>query len=404
MRVGTPTDRMRRGAGVVAAIAATSLLAACGSSSNDNATTAAAGSGGATTTAAAATNGGSMQDVLDKGYAGVFDPLPTDGPKAVTGKNVWYISCGEAFTACSEMSQAFRGAGKVLGWKVTVADSKATPAVANGLIKQAVAAKADGIVISDSDCPGAKSALLQAKAAKIPVVNYASLDCNDPDYGGSEPLFTASVKLLGSTDQGLYFQNWGKARAQYLLAKLNGKTGKILSIGETSQLIQRHAVKGFEDEIASGCPKCDLVKVPFTFAQVPTQSTAIFKSALLKNPDAVALSFNLDTLMALGLQTALQQNRRPNMIVVGGEGYPVNWPFIKQGLQTASIGFPYRPDTWAEADVMNRIFAGEAVADLPNEGGGYQFIDKEHNLPSGEEQFGGAVDYEAHFTKLWTGQ
>ena len=70
------------------------------------------------------------QQLLTQGYAGAFQPPPTTGPKAVGGKTVWFISCGQAYIACVESSDAFKAAGTALGWKVTIVDGKATPSVA----------------------------------------------------------------------------------------------------------------------------------------------------------------------------------------------------------------------------------------------------------------------------------
>lgn len=54
---------------------------------------------------------------------------------------------------------------------------------------------------------------------------------------------------------------------------------------------------------------------------------------------------------------------------------------------------------------MNRIFAGENPAILPSEGGGYIFVDQDHNLPEGDdvEIFPTPFDYRETYTSMWSG-
>jgi ribose transport system substrate-binding protein len=47
------------------------------------------------------------QKIVESGYKGNFDPPPSTGPAAVRGKKVWYISCGQAYAACSTAANGF---------------------------------------------------------------------------------------------------------------------------------------------------------------------------------------------------------------------------------------------------------------------------------------------------------
>src|SRR5690242_5486530 len=124
------------------------LMAACSTTTGQSA---AAGTGALTP---------AQRKVLDVGFAGVFQKPPTDGPTAVRGKTVWFISCGENFEACHTMSASFTEAARKLGWHVKVVDSKYQASAANSAIGQAIAARADGIVTAAFDCPQIKSGLL----------------------------------------------------------------------------------------------------------------------------------------------------------------------------------------------------------------------------------------------------
>ena len=62
---------------------------------------------------------------------------------------------------------------------------------------------------------------------------------------------------------------------------------------------------------------------------------------------------------------------------------------------------PDRP-TYRDIDPLNRVFAGDDPASFPNQGTGWQFVDKDHNLPSGKDAEP-PIDYKAAYEKIWSG-
>jgi ribose transport system substrate-binding protein len=338
--------------------------------------------------------------VLKAGYSGEAMQKPTEtGPKAVKGKNVWVISCGESYQACANLSASFVEASKELGWTSKLVDSKADPSVYSNSINQAVAAKADAIALFSGDCPGIKSSLVGAKQAGIPVVQFTSIDCDDPAFGGEAPLFTGSVNVMGSTKIADYYKKWGAARADYLAALMGGE-GKILEVREASQRTHAYSHEGFTERMAQACPKCKIVDVPFTFAQVPNQATQIWASALLQNPDAKAVSVSIDSLMGLGLESAIKQANFKG-IIAGGEG--LNLDLVRSGAQTTETAISYEMASWGLASTLNRIFSGEDPTKLPTEGGGWVFLDKDHNLPEAGKSWTLPFDFKAIYRKIWNG-
>lgn len=339
--------------------------------------------------------------IVEKGYQGSFEMPPTKGPKAVTGKNIWFISCGQAYVACVQEANGFAEAAKELGWTARIQDGRASPSVASDVIRQAVAAKVDGIAVAAFDCPGIKSALLLAKSQKIPVVAIQSIDCSDAAFGKEEPLFSATVNLLGSPDANSFYYRFGQMRAYYILAKTDGKAD-IVSINETSQRVEQKNSEGFASIIAQ-CKDCKLNATNFTYSQVPNPATQIWQSALLKNPKANVYEFGVDALMGLGLQTAVRQTGRTDVIVGGAEGFPQNFDLIRSGTQTFSVAMPFNWFGWATADTLNRVLAGEDPASLPSQGTGFQYIDREHGLPAPGEPFEPSIDYRGAYGKIWKG-
>lgn len=399
----TPANPKRRwvfAATVAAALAV--AVTACSSSS----TPAASGpsSPGTATTASPGTGAVELQPIIDKTYAGDFGVVPATGPKAVTGKKVWFISCGQLFVGCATMATNFKQAGDALGWQVTVQDSKADPSLATALLRQAIAAHIDGVGVTGFDCPGIRSALLEAQAAKLPVLNFAASDCSDPAFGGGEKgLFTASVKLRGSDRTIDFFNAVSRARAQYVVAKA-GQKAVILSLAEQSHAEQKALGKAFDDEIAKICATCQVVPVKFTFAQVPSPATQIWQTAIQTHANATVITTSLDSLMPVGLQTAILQGGRTNLLVGGGEGNPANFDLIRSGKETFSVAVAYSWIMWGLADSMNRVFAGEDPKSLPDEGAGWQYVDATHNLPASGAYYEPSVDFRTAYKKVWSGQ
>lgn len=389
-------------------------VAACGSSSSNgssssSATSSAAASSSSASSSAPAASGtpasliSSAQAAVNLAYGtGGVEPPPTSGPKAQTGKNVWWISCGQIYPSCVSQANQFLAAAKILGWKVTVVDGKASSTTASGLIRQAIAAKVSAIGIDTYDCPDIKGALEDAKAAHIPTVSFAGYDCNSPVYNGKEgpALFTAVTKLYGEADPAALFGGWGKLLAQYVIAKTGGKAN-FFYVSCTDNTVCVSINQGFQGEMKQ-CTGCKEVYVPYSFADVPNPATQEWKSALLNHPTVSSIQFIPAGLLADGLQSAINGAGR-TFTLYGGEGSPQDYQLIREGKEVSSIVRQDAQGIWATADTLNRIFAGGNPSTFPNEGSGFQIVDKTHNLPaSGIPKT--AIDFQSAYQKVWTGQ
>lgn len=337
-------------------------------------------------------------------YAGQFEPPPSTGPKAVPGKTVWYVSCGQAFRPCAMMAEAFSEAGKALGWNVAVKDGKADPAAASSIIRSAIVAHVDGVVVADYECPNIKGALQEAKAAGLPVASMLGPDCNNPIYDNADSeksLFSFTPKLRNFADPLDFWRAWAAARADFVVDKV-GKNAKILYINETSYASQRARYASFVNRLDRVCPSCKVKNVEWNFAQVPSPASQIWQTAIQSNSDYNVVIWGLDSLPALGLESALATAGVTHDLVGGGEGgSEVAFQLIRDKKADFSAAVDYRWESWAAADDLNRLFAGADPAKLPNQGSGWQFVDKGHNLPAADQIPNPPVDYEAAYRAIW---
>jgi len=393
----------KRGTGYLLAMIVVMLLASACSTSD---------SAGNTSTTATTNSSDPVvkaaQEIVDKAYGdGYSEEPPASGPAAQEGKNVWFVSCGESFASCHQMTGSFKDAATALSWKATTCDSKANQQTAGNCIRQALAAGADGIISVNAQCPNIKSSLLAAKKQGVPVVNYLGLDCDAAGVGGTgEPLFSASPKVFGSTNLEKYFSEWAKVRASYIIAKTGGKA-TILNMNENSAPLLKHVNEVFLATIKT-CSGCKVIDAPFSVSQFPQPAVQQLKSAMLAHPEATVVSNSVDSAMPLGLSSAIAQvqksRAKPYDLVAGAEGGSANFDLIRQGLQTSAVARADVQSIWGTADVLNRLFAGETAESMPNEGGSLQLIDKDHNLPATGEQFTSAIDFESAYKKVWNGE
>jgi ribose transport system substrate-binding protein len=256
------------------------------------------------------------QQVLAKLYKGHILPPPSTSPKAVKGKNVWYISCGPQFEACVDDQSGFLAAAKVLGWHVTVFNGQVLPTVASQGIREAIAAHASAITTLAYDCATIESALKEARAAHIPVIGSAGSDCT---VQGGPSLFTSQDKYYTAASLGDYLYDWSVLKAEYIIAKTKGQA-KVIDLHEVSSSAQEDAHAGFLKEMAT-CHTCKIVaNVPFDFAHVTDVQQKV-SAALLANPGANAINVPADTLIPTFVGPAVKQaHLAGKLLVMGGEG------------------------------------------------------------------------------------
>ncbi|MEO6206181.1 MAG: substrate-binding domain-containing protein [Mycobacteriales bacterium] len=375
------------GAGLTAAAL---LLTACGGSSGP------AAGGGAPAAPVASGAAGSTS----VNYAGTLrEPAATSRP-AAKNKRVVIISAGQASISSSVPVAAAKAAAEAAGWKTDVYDVQLNPANAPGLVRQAIASGADGIILQAVDCPGVKGPLQEAKAKGIQVVGIYSFDCNDPLFKGSDPaLFSGQINYgAGSEDIGAFTKKYGADQAKAVIAATDGKA-KVIFFNSPSVTVLSYTGQGFKDEIAK-CSGCKIVAdVEFAGAELGPNLQQKATSALLQHPEANVVKSPYTSATLLGIAPAVvQSGRAGKLYVMGGEGFAPELDLLRsgQGVNAVNIA-PSDWTGWAAVDTMNSLFTKAPIADS---GLGWQLVDKDHNLtPNGP--FVPKVDFKAAYKKAW---
>ena len=391
-------QRTRRPSRVAVLTVAAALLAlsACGSGDTDTDSNAATGDASAAS-GAASDDATSASEAL---YESTFGEPPTSGPRAVAGKKLFIIPCGQQAAGCQSPAEAAVEAAESLGWETTTCDGKLNPATWATCIRQGIAAKPDAIATIAIDCSAVKQALVEARSAKVPVVNSIGFDCDEPSAGGGEKLYTTS--LIPGTDyptMGELYVAAGKARADWVISAV-GPEATVLELDFQGTPTGGYLHQGFAEQMKT-CSGCKVVPIPITL-QSFGRVQQITQSALLQNPDAEALAVPLDSLMLAGVAPAVAQSGMAKKIaVMGGEGQPANLDLIRSGdgRQSAAVAQSSAWVGYATVDTVNRFFAGQPP--VP-EGLGFQVVDATKNLP-GSGGYVPPVDFKAAYKSAWKG-
>ena len=339
------------------------------------------------------------QHQIDLAYAGTDREPPTTAQKVPKGKKVWIISPSQIGESASVATNAAKEAGELVGWKMTLFDAKGDPAAFSAGIRQAIAAKADGIILHAIDCAWVKQALVEAQAAKVKVLAYYALDCDDPSVKG-EPLYSGSVNF-GSQfgDYATVTRAWGAVKADWVIVKTQAKA-KVISFKEDELLVVKYIREGFEQELAK-CKTCEVVKeVDFTIPDFGPKLQQKAQGALLQHPEANAIHVPYDTPMLLGIANAVMESGRNDQLsVIAGEGFPSNVQLIRDNRgQDAANAFPAVWTGYAAVDSLISVFNGQKPQDS---GEGWKLIDKDHNLPAPGKGYESAKDFRTAYKKDW---
>jgi ribose transport system substrate-binding protein len=381
-------------------VAVLALAAACSSSKSSTPPTTAASNttsatAGATTTTVDPLAAAQADVARAKKPGGTYkDVDPTSRP-AVKGKHIVVISAGEASISSMVPSDAAVAAAKAIGWQVDLYDAKLNPGNWSPLIRQAIAAHADGIVVDAIDCDQAQQAFQEAKAANIVVVPIYAFDCTDP-HAGNEPtgLFSGYVNY-GTSNLDTFTEQFGADQANYIIAQSHN-TAKVVDVYDPEFTVLYWVFKGFNDTIAKsgGSKVIDTLTV--------TQSDLLagkvegeVQAELLRFPQATWLKSPYTYVTLLGIGPALAS--KPGSInVMGSEGFLPELDLIRKGIVNAVSIVSSEWTGWAAIDTMNSIFRHEQPA---FSGLGWQLVDKTSIPASGP--LVPSVDFKSEYMKAW---
>ena len=370
---------------VLAAVAA--LLGACGGASSGP------GTGAAPTTFLSRAQASVRKHCQSTARAPYGSARP-----AARGKKIVVISAGDEGESASVPVHAVLDAARAIGWQATEYDEHLDPTKGPALMRQATAAGVDGIVVDANDCPLIKAPLQEAKAKGIAVVPIYAYDCDDPLFGGGQPLFSGVIQFgqAGSPDQ--LAEDYGAHQADAVIVATKGHA-RVVLFNDLEFTVLHYTGEGFKRELAK-CSDCKVVdEVDFKAAELGPALQQKAASALLQHPEANALKIPYTAASQLGIAAAVVQSGRTSQLyVMGGEGFADELDLIRthKGVNAVNI-ISSEWTGWAAIDTMNSIFAGQSPK---NSGIGWTLADETHNLPASGPVVP-KLDFKAAYRRAW---
>ncbi len=335
---------------------------------------------------------------LPKLYAGTSTKVnPTSRP-AAKNKFVVIISAGQASISSSVPVDAAAAAAKAIGWRSTILDGKLQPSTYGGLVSQAIALGAQGIVLDGIDCDQVRGPLQQAKAHHIVVIPLYAYDCNDPTEAAGAPLFSGVVNFNNLPDKqlGYFAESYGRGQADYIIAASHNKA-RILVLNDLEYTVLKYTGAGFDDQIAHSGGSQVVDTVNFLAADLGAKLQQEIQAALLQHPDINWIKSPYTYATILGVVPAISAYPKGKYSVMGGEGFQPELADITAGTVTAAMAISSQWVGWATIDAMNSVFTHKPVY---TSGIGWELVDATHNLPASDNLVP-KENYIAAFEKAW---
>lgn len=332
----------------VAAVLGMAALVAC-SGSTTSSTTTAAGSAGSGSAAAGDTSScvTDAKKIVDDGRADVTPFLP-DAPvdaAKVKGKTVWLIQ-NSLTPLVAAVTAGFEAAGAEAGVTVkTVSGNGSIPDIVSA-VSQAVAQKADGIVLFAIPATAVAAQVQEAKAAGIPVVDtYNSNVGQDLSAQG----FYGHV----SAD----YSQGGKEVAAWMMADSNCDldTAIMGNAVLAPHEAQRDAALA---EFAAGCPDtCHGEYVSLDLPKLATAAGPQAQQVLRSNPDMKYIYSLLDGAVTF-IAPAVEQSGGTDIKVASMGGDAASLERIRSGtsIHKAVVAIP--PQSYQGYAFMDQIMRG----------------------------------------------
>jgi ribose transport system substrate-binding protein len=338
------------------------------------------------------------QTAMQRTFVGTSRNVDGTPRPAVKGKRIAVISAGQSSISAQLPTDAAVDAARAIGWTATVYDAKLIPAQYGNLVRQAVAAGVDGILLVTIDCQAVKQPIAEARAKGIAVIGVGGFDCNDPHGGGDKKgLFSATPNLgARAKNLGAFVAAYGRDEANYVIAK-SRNSARILDISDPEFTTLYYTRQGFANTIAKSHGSKIVSSLDVTTADFFSNTLmSKIQAELLRHQDINWIRSPFTAATLLGVVPALGANAG-KINVMGGEGFAPELDLVRAGKITAVDVFPSTWLAWGGIDTMNSVFRHAKPAEV---GVGTVMVDRQHNLPpsGGYEP---PIDFRAQYRAAW---
>ena len=321
---------------------------------------------------------------------------PTSGPKAVPGKSIVYVSTDQNNGGARGVGEGIKEAAGAIGWTYRQLDGQGSVSGRTSAMSQAIASKADVIVLGAIDATEQSSAIEDAAKQGIVLIGWHAVAHSGPDPKLS--LFTNIT-----TDP----LEVARAAASLPCSETNGKAGVVVFTDSTYEIAVKKA-RAMEALIKQCGDSKVLAFVDTPLAEASTRMPQLTTSLLQKYGKSWTHSLSINDLtfdfMAPSLGSAGIEGDGAPLAVSAGDGSGAAFQRIRlKEYQEATVAEPLRLHGWQIVDEANRAlnkqkdsgFVAPAhlftAANIGSDGGPQDKYDPDNG-------------YAAIYKKIWKGQ
>ena len=285
--------------------------------------------------------------------AGEWDG-PTTGPAAASGKSIVVVAGDLKNGGILGVTTGVEEAAAKIGWNVRVLDGAGSIQGRTAAIGQALALKADGLIINGFDAVEQQAALSDVVSAGIPMVAWHS----GPKIGCDAP---GGIFANVSTDA----MSVSEVAAEWAIDDGGKEVGVVIFTDSTYQIAIDKADRLKETVEAAGGKVLEYVDTPI--ADTSTRMGALTTSLLQKYGDswthALAINDLYFDFMGPSLAAAGLSPDAGPQAGSAGDGSEAAFQRIRSGgYQSITVAEPLNLQGWQLVDELNRAISGEACS------------------------------------------
>ena len=367
------------------AILAALICAACGSSNSSSGAQSAATSP-STSNSGSGSSGAATILKLEKSPTSIAisTPLPRKPP---TGKHIIFLDCSQP--TCPPFLLGLKPAAAALGWTVSNISYQPTPEAEVGALEDAIHEKPDGIFVTGLARAVIQSALSQAQAAHIPVVDGYTTNA-------------VKAPIIANIANGPSLNFAPQAVAAYV-ANVTKCKGDDADFTIKSYPILAHDTSVYESTLKKLCPSMTIKLTNAQATDVGTKIPGYVTTALQSDPNIKVASFAFGS-MTLGVPAAMKAAGLNAQLVGYGADAPTNVQSVKEGQESAETGFGLPYGGWRAMDAFARYFENASTAvDTSAPNPGELYVKSNSSGPISFSNLGEAppATIASQFEKLW---
>jgi ribose transport system substrate-binding protein len=319
-------------------------------------------------------------------YVGKPSPFPVTEPleKVPTGAKIAFMDCGTPI--CALFWDIIQPAGQTMGVDISRIDAGTAADTVNSAFDQVIQEKPDGVIVT--------AIAPQLWENRVPELDDAGISIVTTGIIGAGALGVEAPQAA-EPDQ----ERNGALMADYIVANF-GEDSNIALYTVPELSFTAIVADSFNAELEKVCPDCAVREVQIPVATIGNTAPNQVVSDLQANPDTTVAAFAIDEVQG-GLPAALQ-TAGIDVETIGLSPAPTQLQYLKDGQETAALGFDLPVLTWTLVDQMAREITGQPLSGNEAKGlGVIQFLTQEDITFDPSMGWTGYPDFAERFAQLW---